>query len=313
MIYAHVVGLMMMDKSSFKKQITSFVIVDLDELGDSVMDDEKMRKLLDSQDKCDKEAQKLKVNAHLISESKELGKKINEYWKLKMKLLIEEYERRSDKIVMIGYCNFYKNIKTFVDIKAKLKVFIHIDKDVYTKQSIRYCLDTYRDEIIDGHFDLKLLNPDELIKKRIAIKSMYNKKGYDNVDMTKTVELLKTQIVECPVRLYYGSPSLNKTKINGGISAYTEEWIALVNALKSKDLVGGYDHNNQPYVRGRIELLKQPLYMHLILDTTTFMPVYVGEYLYKYKTCQSVKVHNSMLVENIYHRLKELGCSLINV
>ena len=58
MIYAHVVGLMMMDKSSFKKQISSFVIVDLDELEDRIMSDEKMRILINNQDKCDKEAQK---------------------------------------------------------------------------------------------------------------------------------------------------------------------------------------------------------------------------------------------------------------
>ena len=261
----------------------------------------------------------------LLTKSRELNNKINAYWKSRMEFYINEIvnEELGDKmIVLLGYSNFYRNMRTFIKLETTVKIFIDIDDNEYTKEIITTNIDQYKDDIVNGNFNLDLINPAFLIKRRQTVTNLYNKRGYDLKKFDESVIFMgnSLQNYDIPPLLYYASKQKYKNHIPiKDLVAYNDEWISIVSSFKNNKLAKGYiDENyNKPYVqelaKNNLKKLKTKIYIYVVSNTQLFVPIFTKNYLYKYKTTQHAQIHKVYDYDSAYERLRSLNIELITL
>ena len=337
MIFAHIVGLTQQHKVYFyeKYKKSKYIFKDLDDLTDLIMDDKNMYSLIQRYEyylnkSKNQNISKLQSKQFLVK-SRELNNKINGYWKSRMEFYINEIKSNVEPSVnddnkkltiLLGYSNFFRNVRTFVPINATVKIFINIDMDAYTKEIISTNIDTYRDDIISGNFNLDLINPTYLSKRRAMVEALYLKRTYDTKTFDDCVTFLGNSLenYEIPQVLFYASKYKYKGRIPlKEIIAYTDEWIAIVSSFKNNNLIKGYadDDCTKPYIqeleKNNIKKLKDKVFVYAITNTALFIPVFTKNYIYKYKLTQSAQIHQIIEIEDAYEKLKTMNISFVNI
>jgi hypothetical protein len=212
MIFAHIAGL----SETLKTQLfnsfidSNYVFLDLDKLTDKITHDKNMKLLIQKYEYyCDKSKSqgvtKLQAKQFVIK-SKDIERKMSIYWKNKMNFYILDIINSTSpnkKIILFGYCNFFKNIRIFISIQTNTKIFYSIISDPeFIKDIVRSNLDNNREAIISGIYNLDLINPIVLAKKREITAGIYGKNGYilkpsshDEENFSKIISINSYQIV----------------------------------------------------------------------------------------------------------------------
>lgn len=330
MIFGHIVGLTQHQKEDIYKKYNNskYIFKDLDDITDLIMEDKNMFHLIQKYEYYINKAKdpgSTKVQSRqLLTKSREMNNKINTYWKKRLEFYINEIKEENNEeqmTILLGYSNFYRNIRTFVNVNATIKIFVHADMNEYTKDIIQTNLDTYRSDIIEGNFNLELINPTFLIKRRQAVENIYSKKQYDSKTYEESLNFLGNSLenYDIPSVLFYASRYEYKKHIPiKDLVAYTDEWISIVSSYKDKNIIKGYmnDDCTKPYVqelhKGSLNKMKNKLYVYIITNTALFMPVFTKNFIYKYKSSQNAQISKVVEVENAYERLKQLGIAIID-
>jgi hypothetical protein len=332
MIFAHIAGLSEHLKNNLIKTFTSsnYIFEDLDKLTDKIMQDKNMVLLIQKYEYYCEKSKSLGISKlqakQFIVKSKDIERKMTVYWKNKINYYIIETVNStppSKKIILLGYCNFFKNIRIFINIQTNIKFFYSINNDPdFIKNIVKTNLDTHREEIINGTFNLDLLNPSLLTKKREITSNLYIKNGYDLKTFDSITQFfnISLQNYDVPQVLFFASKTDYNKKINlSKIIAYSDDWIAIVSGIKSKSIIKGYelDDPNKPFVqeieKGGLEQLNDSINLYVITNTLLFTPVITKNYLYKYETNKPVQIHNKIFVNNIRQKLKEIGIKQIGL
>lgn len=331
MIFAHIAGLTQKQKQQLyeKYKESKYTFKDLDDLTDLIMEDKNMLSLVQRYEYNISKSKLQNItkiqSKQFLTKSREVNTKINTYWKSRLEFYINEInnEESGNKqfTVLVGYNNFYRNIRIFNNITTNIKIFIDIDMNDYTKEIISTNIDQYRDEIIDGAFNLDLINPSFLSKRRATVSTIYEKHSYELKSFNDCLTFLDNSLenYDIPPILFYAS----KYKYNGriplkNIVAYTDEWTAIISSFKNKNLIKGYinEDYSKPFVqeieKGNIKKLHTKLYIYVITNTVLFIPVYTKNYIYKYKLNQSAQISKVIEVADAHAKLKELNISFIS-
>jgi hypothetical protein len=335
MIFAHIAGLSEKLKNKIKEAFlnSDYIFQDLEAFTEKIIQDKNMIALIQRYEYYCEKAKSNNItkfqSKQFIKKSKEIERKMNFYWKNKINYYILNLINSTSpnkKIILIGYCNFFKNIRVFINIQTNIKLFVNItsstqnNTDNFTKDIITSNLDNYRDDIINGTFNLDLLNPSHLIKKREITTNIYLKNGYDLKTWDQICKLLSISLqpYETPSILYFASKINYETKINlKKIIAYSDDWISLVSAIGDKNLIKGYsnDDENKPFVqeiiKNSLQKLNDSITLYIITNTTTFKPIFTKNYIYKYETNKPVQIYKKIKITNISTCLKKKGIKLI--
>jgi hypothetical protein len=334
MIFAHIAGLTDIFKNKLINTYSSsdFIFQDLEIFTEKIIQDKNMKALIQRYEYyCDKakNINTTKIQSKLfIKKSKDIERKMNFYWKNKINYYILNLINSTNpnkKIILLGYCNFFKNIRIFINIQTNIKIFINLSLNTdnnYIKDIITYNLDTYRNDIINGTFNLDLINTSCLIKKREITTNIYVKNGYDLKTWDEITKLLSISLqnYDIPSVLYYASKTNYEKKINlKKIIAYSDDWIALVAGFNDKSLIKGYqnDNENKPFIQeikpNTLNNLNDSINLYVITNTTLFTPILTKNYIYKYETNKVVQIHDKIKINNVHSTLKQKGIKLINI
>lgn len=329
MIFAHIAGLPNNLKNNLFSKFSSsnYLFQDLELFTEKIINDKNMKALIQRYEYYTNKSKTLNITKlqikQFINKSKEIERNMNIYWKNKMNYYILELINNSDpkkKIVLIGYCNFFKNIRMFINVQTNIKIFVSLNSNDYVKDIIRYNLETYKEDIINGEFNLDLLNPSFLIKKReitsnIYVKNLYDLKTYDQIVNFLSISL---ETYDIPSVLFFASKTEYNKKINlKKIIAYSDDWISLLASINEKNIIKGYENNDdsKPFIQELVpnlfNKLSDSVYLYIIANTSLFVPIYTKNYIYKYETNKPVQIYKKMLVENISAKLKEKNIKFI--
>ena len=327
MIIAHISGLTYTLKQKFINSLSStkYSIIDLDDYTDKIMDDNTMIALIEKYNfniskSKDNSLTKIQIRQHLVK-SREINLKINAYWKKQMEFYINELGNSSHNktIILIGYLNFFRNIRIFLNLDVNTKIYVNINVDEYSKETIATNIEMYKNDIINGTFDLDLINKTFLVNRRNLVTTLYEKNGYQAKEFTDTINFFDNSLKynDLPTVLYYASYHLYKKNIPiKPITAYTDEWIAIA-SLMGKDIVKGYVDNDyqKPFVQEQEEntfkKFNKKIYVYAIINTLTFVPIYSKNYIYKYKSNHGASIGKMMEISNGKNKLIEIGVKLI--
>jgi hypothetical protein len=236
-IYAHIAGLIEINKIEFyklfnKSHLNKYIeIVDVDLITTKIIEDINMDKLFKKYSyyfdrSKENSLSKIEIK-NSLNKSKEFEKKMFQYWKVKMEYYINKLSSNvSKKIILIGYLSFFNNHKIYLNLNIVPKFFLKVDYNEHSKNVIKYNLENYKNDIIEGNYDLNYLNSSYLIKVRIQLQNIYIKINYIIMSMMSiinTLELLSQ--TEIPNVLYYASFIKYNKKIpilNNPIQVYTQ-------------------------------------------------------------------------------------------
>jgi len=182
-ISCHLIGFNPYSKDYFVKQLNKkiFNVIDLDSINHEIIRDPKL-------DKMYKQYQKLKDDKN--DKFKEVDKKMSQFWKKNFIEKVESNVNEKKINILIGQNNHYKSLTKRVNIECTNKFIVKSDTNDEVKAWIKFNIDTYKEDIIQGNFPLEYINYEYLHKKRLTIESIYKKIGY----IEKSIEQLKTII-----------------------------------------------------------------------------------------------------------------------
>jgi hypothetical protein len=222
----HLIGFNPYTKKDFVDQLNKkiFNVIDLDSINQEILRDPQL-------DKMYKQFQKLKEDKN--DKFKEVDKKMSQFWEKNFMEKVDAQVNEKRMNILIGQNNHYKSLTRRVNIDCTNKFIVKSDVDQEVKAWIKYNLETYKEDIIEGNFPLEYINYEYLHKKRLSIESTYKKIGY----IEKSLNQLKTivNLIE------------NSTKSNGN-----EIWVGMkepynINSLihpKTNDKIVGFSDPN---------------------------------------------------------------------
>lgn len=315
-IFAHVTGLNDEGKKTFIKAFSKsyFYILDLDDITCKIISDKNMNYLYERyeyyQDKISDGNSTRIQQKQYSTKIKELERKMNLYWKSKMDAAISNSIKNitNKKIILIGYSTYFKNHKIGININTNLKLFHKIDLLEHAKNIVKYNLENYKEDIINGTFLLDYLNHNFIIKKRDNLINQYQKLGYQYMTLNNIINTIHiAENNQLPNILYVASKENYSKKlplINGRIVAYEEDWIAIISGSNNKEnnIKKGYIHG-KPFIKGNTNYLKKPIYLYLVTDTKGFTPLPSKNKIYKYSTTKQIAFSKKTV---IYDALKQL-------
>ena len=327
MIFCHISGLQNFIKKELITKFPNYIFKDLEDYTQIIINDKNMQALIQRYEYYLEKSKSSNVtklqSKQFIKKSKDIERQMNNYWKTKINYYIIDLINKSDpkkKIILLGNCNFFKNIRIFINIQTNLKIFIDDNSNDNIKDIIKNNLDQYRNDIINGNYNLEQLNYNYLIKKREILKLIYIKNGYSLKTYDNLIKLLliNNNIIDNPNILYYASDIDYNKKINlSKIIAYSDDWISLVSSIKTKQIIKGFenDDHSKPFIQelepNLLSKLKCKTFLYVINNTSLFVPIFTKNYIYKYETNKSVQIYKKLQIDNIYNILKEKKIKLI--
>ena len=330
-VFAHIAGLTPKGKKSFISEIntkfnSNFLIKDLEDFTNLIINENLFLDLYDKYDKYlekskDIEKSKLENKKYLVK-AHDISKKINELWKVRITFYINEFncENNTRNIIYLGYCSFFRNLRVFINIETRIKIFIDIEnKEEYTREIISKNIDFFKKDIINGNYDLNQLNPKILLSKRDILTRTYSRNNYEIKNFSSCLNFLvinSQNNIEIPNVLYYASEEKQEKIIKPNISnnkivAYSEDWICLISCSNNGKISKGYENDdiNKPFLEeiipGAFNELNKPMYMYCITKTDSFNPIITKNYIYKYKTSINTKFFKEEYIENVLEKLRE--------
>lgn len=277
-ISCHIIGFNPYSKIEFVKQLNKkiFNIIDLDLINQEILKDSQL-------DKMYKQYQKLKDNKN--DKFKEIDKKMSQYWEKNFINKVESKVNDKRVNILIGQNNHYKSLTKRVNIDCTNKFIVKTNIDIEVKEWIRFNLDTYKKDIIDGNFPLEYINYEYLYKKRLAIESIYQKNGYieKNIDQLKTIiKLIEDSSKSTKRKIWvsvkepYNIGSLIHPKSNDKIYGFIEPNIALLSSFtftnnEIKRNFNGSEITIQEIKPQSMKKLKTRRFLYLV-EHKTFIP-----------------------------------------
>jgi len=337
-IIGHVAGLTEHTKNDFftfisKSQLINMIeIVDVDQITTKIIEDVNMEKLFGKFEYYSARIKDINLsqteNKTAQIKSKELEKKMFQYWKVRMEYYINKLTTTSNKkILLIGYLSFFKNHRIYLNLNIVPKFFLKVNYQTHAKSIIRYNLEHCKDEIIEGNFDLNYLNNEFLIKKRTQLQNIYSKISYIVMNMTSIVNTLELfSQVNIPSPLYYASFVKYEKKIpcinNINLITYHNEWLALSSILPTLnnlnkinddleiEIEKGVNAEGISYIKitkDQAKKFSRPGYIYEITNTDYFLPFPTKKSLYKYFTVKPIKINRALQIDNILDQMKKLN------
>ncbi len=186
-ILCHIVGMNSIIKDDFSKYIKNMYpnikIYDLDIISRQIRNTSIIKNINNRMERAKKNKNKLKSTIY---------KKWKELITKKISNLTKRYKNK--KIVFIGYCTYYSNLRVRFKIDTNNKFFLNIGDDLHVRGIIEYNLYKYSKLIINGTFPLKYIDHKFLIKQRNIIKKAYNRMKYKYITQNKLNKWLNTQV-----------------------------------------------------------------------------------------------------------------------
>jgi hypothetical protein len=270
-ISCHIIGFNPYSKKDFIEQLNKkiFNIIDLDSINQEILRNPQL-------DKMHKQYQKLKSDKN--DKFKEVDKKMSQFWEKNFSENVQSSINEKKINILIGQNNHYKSLNKRINIECTNKFIVKSDINDDVKSWIKYNLDTYKEDIIEGIFPLDHLNYDFLYKKSIAIETTYKKIGYIEKSLTQLKTIIK--LIEkstktsknkmwVSVKEPYNIGSLIHPKLNNKIYGSTEINAAILSSFNLSD-----DENNKKFAELKpqtIKKLKTRRFLYLV-DSTTFVP-----------------------------------------
>lgn len=327
-ILAHIVGindhnkLELINLIKYSKVLSNILIIDVDIITQKILEEKNMIILLNknefNKDKNNfKNLEEFKVS---LNKSKDIEKKIFQYWKVKMEYYINKLSKNNNKIILIGYLSFFNNHKIYINLDITPKFFVKVNYNDHAKMIIKYNIENSKQDIIDGKFDLNYLDSNFLIKKRIQIQSIYLKISYILMPLNNiinTIELCNQDIL--PKSLYYSSFNKYDKKIpiiSNNIIAYSNEWLAITSILYNNDTSFSIKKgikNNKEYIilsKDQYNKMLNGGYIYEIDSTSDFIPFPSKNNIYKFLTTKPIKVCKFIYIDNIINQLKKLNIDI---
>jgi hypothetical protein len=344
-IIGHIAGLTEQTKNElykiiYRSELSKIIeIIDSDIITSKIIEDNNMGTLFAKfeyySEKSKNQTLSQTENKSALVKAKQLEKKMFQYWKVRMEYYINKITSSSTKkILLIGYLSFFKNHKIYLNLNIIPKFFIKVNYIQHAQTIIKYNIETSKDDIIEGNFDLNYLDINFLIKKRIQLQNIYTKIGYIVMNLNSiinTIELYSQ--ISIPDVLYYASFIKYEKKIPiicNSLNAYNKEWLALSNILTTDQNLKKFNsitvnnetnlnnlekgvNENGPFIRMNKEQFKQLSksgYIYEIINTENFMPSPSKYNVYKYFTVKPVKINRVLQIDNILTQFKNLKINI---
>lgn len=326
-IIGHIVGISTYDKDNFMKLIKKSCIykeidiIDLNIITEKILNDEKMALLYNKYEELlDDKMKKIKI--------KDLEKKMNDYWKVKMIYYLRKYINiNTKKILLIGYISYFKNHKININLDIETKYLVKVNMNDNIKNIIEYNLDNNRDDIINSIFDLNYLDKEYLSKMRINVISIYKKLNYNLISLQNIIKSIELNYYNEKPKILYHCSTINHNKkilISSNdddyyISTYTEDWLAIVSPYIDDNVTLNIQKgikDKKKYVKltkDNINDLNRTLYLYEILDTYNFVPYPSKNNIYKYISSKPIKINRMIEINNVIEHLNNLNIDIIKI
>lgn len=272
----HIIGLNPISKKELVDSLNKKVFnpVDLDEINNEILKDKTM-------DSMFKSYQKLKDSKN--DKFKELDKKMTIHWENKFLELLGEKIKIDRRNVLVGKNNHYKNLNKKINLNTVNKFYIK-NSDDEIKNVIRYNLENYKEDIVNGTFPIEYLDFQYLSKKKDLLISSYKKSGYleKDFDQVKTIlKLLEEKTIDIPgfwvaLKEPYNLGSKIHPKKNDKLMAYIDPSLAILGSFSFKDnelkkSFNGKEVKIKELKAQTLEKLKTKRYLYLV-DKNPFIP-----------------------------------------
>lgn len=253
-ILCHIVGLNNSIKENITRRLNKYkklIIIDLDDISSKILNNNVMTQLF------------TKYNVYydngMLSDAKHIDKKMGKLWQI---IIIREIGKilknnLKKKIIFIGSSIFQNNNNYRFNIgKSVPKFFYKTDIQKNAKEIVRFNLDKYKKNIIDGTFPIKLINLNYLIKKKKEIMDYYIvQKKYKYITLKYIIDYVEKnmdqyeRILNIP-KLFVGSLNKYDNVISlDKIIAYSYDWLAIVSIIPdiNRKIKKGF-MNNKPFI-----------------------------------------------------------------
>jgi hypothetical protein len=291
----HLVGFNPYTKNEFINKINNktFNIIDLDNINRDILQN-------DSLDKMYKQYQKLKNDKN--DKYKEVDKKMSQFWMTNFIDTIHSKINNKKTNILIGQNNHYKSLTKRVNIECTNKFIIKGNNDEEVKSWIKYNLETYKDDIINGEFPLEYINYDFLSKKRTAIETTYKKIGYieKSIDELNTMFDLIEKSSKKDNKIYvslkepYNVGSLIHPNNDNKILGFNNPETALISSIKLKN----NDVTLKDIKQNEMKKLKTRRFLYLV-EPQTFIPHENNKFFSQIP----VKIINKERIDNVHSYL----------
>jgi len=274
----HIIGFNPYSKKTFMDKLNAkiFNVIDLDVINQEILKKPEL-------DKMYQQYQKLKDDKN--DKFKEVDKKMSIFWEQNFKDTIDSKVNQKKMNILVGQNNHYKSLSKRINIDCTNKFIIKSNIDEEVKAWIKYNLETYQNQIIEGNFPLDYINYSFLHKKRQIIESTYSKIGY----IEKTIDQLNTivNLIEnstkndgnemwISMKEPYNVNSLIHPKLNNKIIAFSDPNVALLNSInfvdgEVKKNYNGSEISLKELKPSGVKKLKTRRFLYLV-ETKTFIP-----------------------------------------
>jgi len=274
----HIIGFNPYSKKTFVDKLNAkiFNVIDLDVINQEILKKPEL-------DKMYQQYQKLKDDKN--DKFKEVDKKMSLFWEQNFKDTIDSKVNQKKMNILVGQNNHYKSLSKRINIDCTNKFIIKSNIDEEVKAWIKYNLETYKNQIIEGNFPLDYINYSFLHKKRQIIESTYSKIGY----IEKTIDQLNTivNLIEnstkndgnemwISMKEPYNVNSLIHPKLNNKVIAFSDPNVALLNSInfvdgEVKKNYNGSEISLKELKPSGVKKLKTRRFLYLV-ETKTFIP-----------------------------------------
>jgi len=272
----HIIGLNPISKKELIENLNNkiFNAIDLDDINNLILKDESMNSMF-------KSYQKLKDSKN--DKFKDLDKKMTLHWENKFMELVGEKVKLDKKNILIGKNNHYKNLGKRINLNTLNKFYIKNTEDEI-KNLIKFNLENYKNDIINGIFPIEYLDFNYLSKKKDLLINSYKKAGYIEKDyeQVKTIlKLLEDKIIDIPglwvaLKDPYNLGSKIHPKKNDKLLAYIDPNLALLGSFSfgKEELKKNYNGKEIKITELKaqsLDKLKTKRFLYLV-DKNPFIP-----------------------------------------
>lgn len=288
--------------------IKKFHCVDLDNINNFILKNKEM-------DKMFRQYHKLKTSKN--DKFKQIDKKMTEFWENNFINLLYQKIPTKKKTILIGNNSHYRLKSKKIKLPTYNKFILKQKVKNEIKQIIKYNLDNYYDDIINGSFPINHLDYDFLFKKINTTYLNYKKAGYieKSVDELHSIFnlIIQTKIkgdgLWVSLKQPYNIASLIHPNKNDEIIAYTEPIYALLDSFDWKDneLIKNYKGNKVKIIEKNnkyISKLKTRRFLYFV-SKETFIPYENGNNV-KFFSQAPVAVLNKEKIPNVHEKFKKM-------